>query len=293
MDAAAPVGIDAAAYDRAGRMIETGGMRWFVTVVGHGPPLLLLHGTGASSHSFRDLAPLLATRFTVVAPDLPGHARSSTPSSAGMSVDGMARSTTALLAALALQPTVAVGHSAGAAVLARMALDGSLALRALVGLNAALVPLDGVLRVLSPMARLMALAPGVPRLVSGFARDDRAVQRLVDSTGSKLDVAGSRRYADLIADRRHVAGAIAMMAAWNLDRTWAQLPSLRPPPLLVVGDNDRTVAPQQAPRVARHVPGTEVIVLPGLGHLAHEEAPTLVATTLFAHARERGALVER
>ena len=217
----------------ATRFVDAGGLRWNVWTLGAGPTLLLLHGTGASNRSFRDLAPRLARSFEVIAPDLPGHAASSMPSSSGMSLDGMATSLTALLAALDAAPVIAVGHSAGAAVLARMALDRRVALRASVGLNAALLPLDGLQRLMSPMAKLLALAPGVPRFVSRVAGDARAVQRLVDSTGSKLDDDGTRIYAELIHDRRHVAGALAMMAAWNLDRTWAQLPSLDPPPLLI------------------------------------------------------------
>jgi magnesium chelatase accessory protein len=267
-----------------GRALDAGGVRWHVHVSGSGPVALLLHGTGASADSFGGLVPLLAERFTVIVPDLPGHARSSTPRAAGMSVDGMAASTAALLAALDAQPAIAIGHSAGAAVLARMALDGRLSLQSLIGLNAALMPLDGLLRVLSPMAKLLARAPGFARVVSGFARDDRAVARLVDGTGSKLDAAGVGRYAALVRDRHHVDGAIAMMAAWNLDRTWAELPRLRPAPLLIVGDHDRTIPPHQARRVAAHVPGTKVVVMPGLGHLAHEEDPAGTATIVFAHA---------
>ncbi|MEO8936271.1 MAG: alpha/beta fold hydrolase BchO [Burkholderiaceae bacterium] len=273
-----------------GRFVEAGGVRWHVQVMGRGPTVLLLHGTGASGHSFRSLAPLLAERFTVIVPDLPGHARSTKPSAFGMSVDGMARSMAALLVALDAQPEIAVGHSAGAAVLVRMALDRQLRLRALIGLNAALMPLGGLMRVLSPMAKLLSLAPGVPRLVGSIARDDRAVRRLVDSTGSKIDAEASRRYAELIRDPRHVAGAIAMMAAWNLDRTWAQMPRLQTAPLLIVGDNDRTVPPQQATRVAAHIVGTEIVMLAGLGHLAHEEAPETIAALIVTHAGARGVL---
>jgi putative magnesium chelatase accessory protein len=272
---------------RAARCVEAGGVRWSVQVTGRGPSLLLLHGTGASSHSFRDLAPLLAAHFTVIVPDLPGHARTSTPPPSGMSVDGMARSTAALLAALDARPRIAVGHSAGAAILARMALDRHLELDAWIGLNAALLPLAGLVRLLSPMAKLMAVAPGASRLFTGIAHDDRAVQRLIDSTGSRIDAEGSRQYAALMRDRRHVAGAIAMMAAWDLDRTHAQLPGLRPAPLLIVGGNDRTVAPSQATRLAARLPGTEVVVLPTLGHLAHEEAPVQVSALIVAHARAR------
>jgi magnesium chelatase accessory protein len=55
------------------RFVESGGLRWHVQRCGTGPVCLLIHGTGASTHSFRDLMPLLATHFDVIAIDLPGH----------------------------------------------------------------------------------------------------------------------------------------------------------------------------------------------------------------------------
>ena len=66
--------------------------------------MLLLHGTGAATHSWRGLAPLLATHFTLIAPDLPGHGFTQTPSDPGLSLPGMARLVAALLAELASRP---------------------------------------------------------------------------------------------------------------------------------------------------------------------------------------------
>ena len=137
----------------ASRFVEVDGLRWHVQLFGDGPDLLLLHGTGASTHSFRALAPLLAKRFRVIVPDLPGHARTATPSSSRMTVDGMAHSVAGLVAALDARPVLGVGHSAGAAVLVRMALDRRASFAGIVGLNPALMPLAGLLRIMSPMAR--------------------------------------------------------------------------------------------------------------------------------------------
>ncbi|MFN5717015.1 MAG: alpha/beta fold hydrolase, partial [Bradyrhizobium sp.] len=53
--------------------VEAAGIRWHVQRMGEGPSLLLIHGTGAATHSWRDMLPLLARHFSVVAPDLPGH----------------------------------------------------------------------------------------------------------------------------------------------------------------------------------------------------------------------------
>ncbi len=80
----------------ASRFVRAGGLRWHVQVMGAGPTLLLLHGAGAATHSYRDLAPLLAQDFTVICPDLPGHGFTETPPAAGLSLPGMVRSLDAL-----------------------------------------------------------------------------------------------------------------------------------------------------------------------------------------------------
>ena len=71
-----------------------------------------------------------------------------------------------------------------------------------------------------------------------------------------------------------------MMANWDLHSFARDLPRLAVPLLLMVGDKDRTVPPAQGAQVlARLSPAAQgrCITLPGLGHLAHEEQPALVA----------------
>lgn len=53
-----------------------------LTVVGEGPPVLLLHGWPQTSHAWRKVAPLLSGSFQVLAPDLPGFGGSSHPTNA-------------------------------------------------------------------------------------------------------------------------------------------------------------------------------------------------------------------
>jgi magnesium chelatase accessory protein len=81
-----------------------------------------------------------------------------------------------------------------------------------------------------------------------------------------------------------VAGALAMMARWDLDALQAALPRLAVPLHQIVGERDRTVPPANAGRVqqplAPAAKGT-LTVLPGLGHLAHEERPQAVVELLL------------
>ena len=52
---------------------------WYVDIAGQGPDLVLLHGLGASSFSWRHNRAQLARHFRVITPDLPGHGRSPAP----------------------------------------------------------------------------------------------------------------------------------------------------------------------------------------------------------------------
>ena len=213
------------------RHVLAGGLHWHVQVAGEGPVLLLLHGTGASSHSMAGLLPLLTGRYTVVVPDLPGHAFTEALPGAP-SLPAMSRALAALLAVLGLAPPALVaGHSAGAAIGAQLMLDGHAPARALVSINGALLPFDGLAGLLfAPLARLVGGGPMLPRLVSRLvarqARDPRAMQRLVDGTGSRVPPASAALYARLVQSPAHVAGALAMMSHWDLRPLAEALPVL-------------------------------------------------------------------
>lgn len=276
--------------------IDCDGLRWHVqrfacTTASKLPPprCLLIHGTGASTHSWRDVAPLLQADFEVLAVDLPGHAYTSLPpdgiGSPQLSLPGMARTLSRLLSTLGFMPQLVLGHSAGAAIAARMAIDGAIGPQLLVSINGALLPLGGLAgRVFSPAARLMAVLPGVPRLFAWSASDAAVLQRLLASTGSTLDARGRELYGCLAANPGHAEGALGMMAGWDLPAFERDLPRLRVPLMLMVGSQDATVPPGDADRVmallATGVP-VHKIVLEGLGHLAHEEQPQAVVQAVM------------
>lgn len=264
----------------ASRFVRAAGFRWHVQVSGNGPALLLLHGTGAATHSWRHLLPLLAERYTIIAPDLPGHAFTETPPPRALSLPGMAAAVDALLRELSVQPDVVVGHSAGAAVMAVMALDGLIAPRTLVSINGALLPLrggPGDLFIFSALARMFASLPLVPRMIARRATDRQAVERLLRGTGSIIDAGGIDHYAMIVRHPGHVAAALGMMAAWDLHPLARALPGLQVPLTLVVGENDRTIPAIDAQRVRALIPKARVVSLPHLGHLAHEEDAPAIA----------------
>jgi magnesium chelatase accessory protein len=262
----------------ASRFVTAAGLRWHVQVAGQGPDLLLVHGTAAATHSWRDLMPLLVRRFRVIAPDLPGHGFTDLPSQPRLSLPGMAAGLAALLQALGARPALAIGHSAGAAILIRLALDGRIAPEAIVSLNGALLPLgEKHAAFFTKAARMLVGLPFVPSLFAWRASDRAVAERLLQDTGSRLDARGVDLYARLIRHRSHIAAALGMMANWDLVPVLQDLPRLKPRLVLVVGSQDRTIPPAQAERVRSRLPSARIVTLPGLGHLAHEERPGDVA----------------
>ncbi len=267
------------------RFVEAAGMRWHVQVLGSGPVMLLIHGTGAATHSWRELAPRLATRFTVVAPDLPGHGFTSLPEESRMSMPGMAAAVVALLRAMGLSPDWVVGHSAGAAILARACLDGALRPRALFSLNGALLPLSGLRSpALAPFARVFVTGSVVPRLFAWRAADRAVTERIITESGSRIDAAGIEFYRRLSSRPAHVAAALTMMGMWDPRPLARDLPRLAVPLVLYAGTRDGMIPPAEAGKVAALVPQADVQLLAGLGHLAHEEAPDDIAARILSRA---------
>lgn len=270
---------------------HAGGIDWHVQRLGAGPVCLLVHGTGATTHSFRGLAPLLAPRFTVVMADLPGHGFTATPAGGRLTLDTMANLLGTLLETLDVAPAIVVGHSAGAAIALQMALSGRIAPKGIVSLNGALRPFRGAAGpIFSAMAKTLFLNPLAPRVFAFAARDRRRVARLLANTGSPLDAEGVAFYQTLFSSPGHVAGTLAMMANWDLTPLIRDLPRLAPKLLLVAAAGDRAIAPGDATRIARLVPGATVARLPRLGHLAHEEDPAAVAALVTRFAGDLGVL---
>lgn len=262
----------------ASRIIAAKPHRWHVQIIGDGPDLLLLHGAGASSHSWAALIPDLARDHRVIALDLPGHGWTRSPKGRARLGD-VARDIAALCQQEGWQPERVIGHSAGGAISLELARQGLISPCRLVIINGALENFQGTAGWLFPvMAKLLALNPFTGLLIAQGGRSISQVRAILGSAGTELDEAGLARYAHLIGRRAHVDGTLAMMAQWSLDALNAALPSITIPTLFIHGENDAAVPLRVAQRAVQIMPAAQLITLPGIGHLAHEEAPGLVAS---------------
>jgi magnesium chelatase accessory protein len=167
-----------------------------------------------------------------------------------------------------------IGHSAGAALALRMTQDRPVPVASI---NGAFQMFDGVAGWLFPvMAKALSLNPLTPLFFTVGGTRTRT-RRLIEGTGSRIDEDGLALYHRLISDRRHVDGALTMMANWSLDPLVRAAPGIEVPVLLIAGSEDRAVPADVSRDMAGRLPGATLIEMDGLGHLMHEEAPADVA----------------
>ncbi|MEM9356414.1 MAG: alpha/beta fold hydrolase BchO [Pseudomonadota bacterium] len=256
------------------RFVRSGSLNWHVQINGSGPVMLLVHGTGASTHSWGPMLPALAQEFTVVAVDLPGHAFTSGHTDRELTLRGMSSALSRLLHDLEVRADYSVGHSAGAAILVNMSLDQQLSAKSIISINGALLPFRGVARAVFPtLAKLLYLNPLAPRLFAWQADNRNSVKRLLEGMGSQLDATGVKFYARLFRSVAHVRATTRMMALWDLETLSRKLAELSVPLHLLAASNDQAVPAEASFTVSERVQLATVQVVSGLGHLAHEEDP--------------------
>ncbi|PKP92227.1 MAG: alpha/beta hydrolase [Alphaproteobacteria bacterium HGW-Alphaproteobacteria-14] len=272
----------------ASAFIEAGGARWHVQRMGSGPPLLLLHGTGASVHSWRDLMPLLAQTHAVIAVDLPRHAFTTGHSAYAMSLPAMAGEIAGLMKHLKVDPAAIIGHSAGAALALQMGLAHGHT-GPVVGLSSALRPFPGPFAQIFPaVAKALFINPLVPRIFTGSIDLVGGAGRFLwRSTHSRISAEGLACYRTLLKHPGHAGGALAMMANWDLPGLRNRMGGAANPVLMIHGGNDPAIPPGWAREAHGWLPDAQLEVIPGLGHLAHEEAPEKVAALISAFLAEQ------
>lgn len=255
--------------------------KWHVQENGTGPTILLLHGAGGATQSFRGLFPLLAQTHHVVAIDLPGQGFTQLGAQQRCGLDHMAEDILSLVRHEGWEPDLIVAHSAGAAIALRLWELGLRPAKGIVGINAALGNFKGMAGWLFPvMAKALAVTPFSAGLFASTTTRN-SVRNLVRSTGSTLDQEGLELYYRLATDRAHVDATLSMMAQWKLDWLLSRLSQIDAPVHLITGLSDAAVPPQVSRDAAARLPNARLTDLPNLGHLAHEEDPETIARLIL------------
>lgn len=249
-----------------------------VAEVGHGPAVLLVHGTPGDWSQARALAVDLAERHRVLLVSRPGYG--ATPLSCGRTPVEQAAALAALLDALAIDRAAVVGISGGgpsARALAAHHRERVTHLQLLCAVAEHLVVLPRRMRLLAAVPALWeSLAPlGARRARRALADPDAVVAASLAELGPAerdqvddvvradlLELAGSRARA-----LRHVAGLRNDLRLWHRTTTAAHWPAGPDVPALVLhGDADPVVPLVHAEHHRDTVPGAVLEVLPGVGH---------------------------
>ncbi|MFJ3876821.1 alpha/beta fold hydrolase [Streptomyces sp. NPDC090077] len=246
------------------------------------PPLLLIHGSGASGASWEPVLPALATRHHVVRIDLPGCGQS--PPATSYDVPAQAGRVAALLDELGLRAVTVAGHSSGGYVATALAeqrpdLVGSLAMISTGPRLDALLPQPAVLRAL--------LAPPLGPLL-WWRRSDAVIRRSIGATLAGPVTLPPGLVADVRRTRyRAFRAALRENTAYLAERPVPErLAALGVPVLVLFGAADPRWDPASAGQYGI-VPGVRIEMLSGVGHIPMLEAPEQVGRLLLDFAALR------
>ncbi|SLN32974.1 alpha/beta fold hydrolase BchO [Pseudooctadecabacter jejudonensis] len=252
--------------------------RWHVQEAGTGDTLLLIHGAGGATQSWRGIFPILRETHHVVAVDLPGQGFSENGARARCGLAHMAEDLAALIQQEGWTPNALIGHSAGAAIALQMARSAPCHV---IGINAALSNFKGVAGWLFPMmAKALALNP-ISAALFAKTTTPAGVRNLIAGTGSKLNAEGEGLYLRLAQDSGHVDATLSMMAQWSLDGLTAALPDIQSRVDLIIANGDKAVPPSSSRNAAHRLADAHLHEVTSLGHLAHEEDPKQIADVIY------------
>lgn len=248
---------------------------------GEGPTVLLLHGFGGATVSWRETISALADAgYDVYALDMRGFGLSDKGFEADYSHAAQVRRVLAWMDAAGLERAALVGHSMGGDVAARIALSDPERVSQLVLVSASIAGQGHQYRVPSFLLDVPFLRRwgqiGLQRIVPEYLDDI-----LCDSVEDESVITP-----DLIADYRRVLNTpgwelalLSMLRDAGEEETPVE--ALQVPTLVVWGTADTTVSPEQGERLARVIPGAEAVELEGAGHLLMHEQPDAFQAALL------------
>jgi pimeloyl-ACP methyl ester carboxylesterase len=253
-------------------------------------PLLLIHGMGGSSASWRAVVPELSRKYRVIAPDLLGHGQTDKPRG-DYSLGAFAVWLRDFLEALGIPKATVIGHSLGGGIAMQFAHQHRDYCRRLVLISSGGLGSDvgRLLRMLSlPGAELvLPLIASRPAMAVGSAlraRSDHEVTRFSETWRAQAALSNrDNRQAFLRTLRSVVDHRGQSVSALNRLHFNADLPTL-----IISGELDRVIPVAHARAAHNALPYSRLHVLPGVWHHPQVERPTTVTTLIDGFIAESG-----
>jgi pimeloyl-ACP methyl ester carboxylesterase len=263
-------------------LAEVDGYKMHFWKAGTGPDLLILHGILGTAAAWEDMAPELGLESTVYAIDALGIGRSERVRGIDAGLEAQADRVARFMDVRGIRAADILATSHGGAVALMLAAKHPGRVRSLI-LNAPANPFsdwaDPLIRFYqSPLGRWFAhRVPDLPEAVTGIALgrmygDEKPAQNGHAQNGHL------KKYTDSLRIPGTVDYVLSILSRWFedmriLERKLEQVHGF--PILLLWGDRDRAVSLESGRRLQRLFPGSELVVLPGAGHLPHEECPRI------------------
>ena len=274
---AAPIFAEPVDKNIAARTAEIDGVQLHYLTAGHGPAVILLHGFAQTSRMWKSIIPLLAERFTVIAPDLPGIGDSGIPAN-GLDMKTSAIRIHALARSLGVEKARVVGHDIGLMVAYAYAAQFPAEVEKLVVMDAFLPGVAGWepiyndpniwhFRFHGPTPE--ALVKGRERTYFEYFWNDLAA----DKTRS-IPEADRKAYAEAYSKPGRMRAAWVYFASWpKLAKDFAQLSQTKlTMPVLSIG-GEKSLGDQLAQQMKLVATDVTVLVLKDTGHWVLEERP--------------------
>lgn len=237
------------------------GRRIHYMVQGTGPVVVLLHAIGLNSTWWSPYLDALGGSFTVVAIDMAGHGLSS-PVTEPVEIFDHAADVAGVIDAVG-GPAHLVGVSMGGMVAQALALDEPS--------RVASISLFSTMATLPSAGRAQVSARGTRARQSGLAASaEETLTRWVNPEDMGSPFAARCTEQILVCDLDSWAANWAAIS--RLD-TLSRLGSVRCPALICTGSTDQSTPPDAARAIARAIPGAQLHILPGFGHMATFQHP--------------------
>lgn len=261
---------------------------------GEGPPLVLVHGLLGTARHWEYAMPLLAEESHVYAPDALGIGLSDRVDGLDTGLLATASRLVAFLDALNIEKADWVGSSHGGAVVMMLAAHYPERVRSLV-LHA---PVNPFCAAADPLIHFYTTAFGrwfAHRVPSLPERLHRLALKTMYGDVSRLQLDSLAKYMTSLRVPGTIDYVLRILAGWKeqISALEGALPALREiPTLLLWGDQDRAVSPQSCRVLKQSFAHASSLMLPGAGHLAHEETPQAFGTAVNAFLRKQRSVAE-
>ena len=266
-------------YSEYSKFLETDNFVWHYQLIGKrgNPIILLIHGAGASSHSWANLIPKL-NEFQVLAVDLPGHRFSKIKKGIRPQHDTIVRDLIILFESLKIKPNVFVGHSIGAVIVLSLSVIYEGPLSSIVLINGALEKFEGPAGTIFPlMARVFYASPLTKYWIRLFNSAETSLRKFLSISGSNLTIKNIDYYMKLMTDEDHVTGTLAFISNWNIGDIEKKFKKVSVPTLFLAGMRDGIVNYKTSVRAHKKAFNAKIKLFESEGHLIHEVSSAKIA----------------